>query len=143
MTPFYYSPSHPFGEEWTTEEAAASSEHGRNLGAQVFKSHDEFSAAKRHSGGSQEGVMTATVAEHPALADLKDCVTSLLLDLATLTGLITYDCEACPDSLTSMCAYHLAQAATRHRLKRAASMAAGAETADALEAAIVYAGVER
>jgi len=88
--------------------------------------------------------MTATVAEHPALADLKDCVTRLLLDLAALTTLITtHDCAACPDSLTSVCAYHLAQAAMRHRLERAASMAAQAETEAELEAAIVYAGVER
>jgi hypothetical protein len=87
--------------------------------------------------------MTATVAEGPALTDLKECVTPLLLDLAMLTALMTFDCEACPDSLTSMCAYHLAQAATRHRLERAASMAARAETKSELEAAIVYAGVER
>lgn len=87
--------------------------------------------------------MTATVAERPALEDLKDCVTRLLLDLATLANLITYDCEACPDSATSMCAHHLAEAATRRRLERAASMAARAQTGDALETAIVYAGVDR
>ena len=60
--------------------------------------------------------MTATVAERPALTDLKDCVTRLLLDLATLTTLSTYDCKACPDSLTSMCAHHLAQTATLVRV---------------------------
>lgn len=89
----------------------------------------------------QEGGMTATVAERPALAALKDCVTRLLLDLVMLAALTTYDCEACPDSLTSMCARHLGQTAMRHRLERAASMAARAETEDALKAAIVYAGI--
>lgn len=69
-------------------------------------------------------------------ADLKDCVTRLLLDLACHVMPDTYGCPACDNA---MCPAHCEQAAAQERLEKAAAMTSRAATEDEVKAAVTYA----